>query len=202
MRALKICIIWLCLTTLPSFAASPDSPRVHVGKQTSHHHRRAPPREKCLFDEWFSRSYHPTYYLKGTGADGETLTMNDETVWVIAGNSTETVASWALNSPIVISPSRWYSKYGYYITNTRTNETATAKLSQGPFVKYAIFIQQIDWNSGFVSLSNGTRWTVRPSRSTPWQTGQAVLIGQNSGWTGYILVNINQDTYLEAGYLR
>ena len=129
--------------------------------------------------------------------------MNDETIWAIASNSTSTVASWAQNSPIVVSPSRWYSQYNYYLTNLHTNETATAKLSQGPFVKYAIFIEQIDWNSGFLTLSNGTRWSIRPSSHTsPWQTGEAVLIGQSSGWKGYILVNINRDTYLGAVYLQ
>ena len=211
----------LCLTLfssalcLPSFAVAPaiaEQPvRVQIGEKSTktHHHRhrcqaKHPKcQEKCTVKSLLYRSYRPTYYVKGVGVDGETLTMNDETVFVIANNSMATVASWTQNSPIVISPSRWYSQYSYYITNTLTHETATAKLSQGPLVKYAIFIQQIDWNSGYVYLSNGTQWTIRSSNNMrPWQAGQAVLIGQNAWLTGYILVNVNEDNYLESSYLR
>ena len=209
----------LCLTACTlSFGntPSPEQPvRVQVGnknasflhhsKKHSHRAKTKQCKAKCLSSDWFSQAYQPTYYIKSTGVDGETLTMNDETVWAIASNSASTVASWAPNSPIVITPSKWYSQYDFYITNALTHESATAKLSQGPFVKYAIFIQQIDWNSGFVYLTNGTRWTFSPScRIRPWQAGQAVLIGLNTGWAsnGYILVNINEDNYLEANYLR
>jgi hypothetical protein len=206
---LRICVLALCLTAAyaPSFGLDPEQPRVDPGS-------REEPKdccvekpqnclEKCLIDEWFSRAYQPIYYVKNTGVDGETLTMNDETVWVIAGTSMYTVASWGPNSPIVISPSRWYSQYEYYITNIFTNETVTAKLSQGPFVEYSILIQQIDWNSGLVYLSNGTRWAIHPdSRMWPWQAGQAVLIGESSGPTGYILLNINENVYLEAYYIQ
>lgn len=159
---------------------------------------------KCLGCS-FSKPYQPTYYIKGIGAGGGTLAMNDETVWLIAGNSTSIVNSWAPNSPIVITPARWYSTYGYYIKNLVTNESATAKLSQGPFMKYAIFIEQIDWNQGYIYLSNGTQWAISSDYTrNPWIEGQAVLIGENAGWTkkGYILVNINEDNYLEASYLR
>ena len=210
----------LCLTSCAlSFGNTPSTEqpvRVQVGNKNAsilrHHHKknhhRAKPQEckaKCLSNDWFSQSYQPTYYIKSTGVDGETLTMNDETVWAIASNSASIVASWTPNSPIVITPSNWYSQYDYYLTNALTHESATAKLSQGPFVKYAIFIQQIDWNNGFVYLTNGTRWTFSPSnRIRPWQAGQAVLIGLNTGWfsKSYILVNINEDNHLEANYLR
>jgi hypothetical protein len=213
----------LCLTTTcsMSFGETPPEPeqppvRVQVGNKSAslvrhphkkHHHRAKTQtcKAKCFGGEWFSQAYQPTYYVKCTGVDGETLTMNDETVWAIANNSMSTVASWAPNSPIVITPSNWYSQYDYYITNVLTHESATAKLSQGPFVKYSIFIEQIDWNGGFIYLTNGTRWTIAPSnRVRPWQAGQAVLIGLNTKWLsrGYILVNINEDNYLEANYVR
>ena len=188
---LKACLLALCLAA-PCLALNPP-------KGSSYPR----PWEKCIVDGWFSRSYHPTYFVKSTGVDGETLTMNDETIWAIASNSMDIVASWAPNSPIVISPSRWYSQYEYYLTNIATNETATAKLSQGPLVKYTILIQEIGWNTGFISLSNGTRWVVHPARDAwSWQEGQAVLIGQSSRRTGYILININENAYLEAAYVR
>ena len=103
---LKACLLALCLAA-PCLALNPP-------KGSSYPR----PWEKCIVDGWFSRSYHPTYFVKSTGVDGETLTMNDETIWAIASNSMDIVASWAPNSPIVISPSRWYSQYEYYLTNT------------------------------------------------------------------------------------
>ena len=200
---LKTCMFALCLIAAPSLALSPQEPQTQAAAAKCRHKRPKPCRKKCIINEWFSRSYHPTYFVKNTGVDGETLTMNDETIWAVASNSMQIVASWPPNSPIVISPSRWYSQYDYYLTNIVTNEIATVKLSQGPFVKHSILIQEIDWNTGFVSLSNGTSWVVRPaSDAWSWQEGQAVLIGQSSRPTGYILININENAYLEAGYVQ
>ncbi len=159
---------------------------------------------KCLPDGYYIPRYQPTYYIKSIGADGDTLTMTDETVWKIAESSAYTAARWIENSPIVITPSRWYSKYDYYITNKITNESVTAKLSQGPFVKYSVFIQQIDWHNGLVSLTNGTRWHASVDKNFYyWQVGQAVLLGENTGWSSqdYILININENTYVSANRL-
>ncbi len=175
----------------------------HKGAKNNKH--SSPLRAKCFGEKsWYIPAYQPTYYIKSIGADGDTIAMNDETVWSIDGNSSYIAARWVENTPIVITPSKWYSKYDYYITNKLTNESVTAKLSQGPFVKYSVFIQQIDWYSGAVYLTNGTRWNTSVDQNFRyWQVGQAILIGENTGWfeKDYILININENNYVTASRL-
>ena len=201
--------------TAYSDTPGPEQPvRVQVGvkkaarRPISHrrHHRKHPPQveAKCWPGGCYLPKYQPTYYIKSIGADGETVTMTDETVWKIADSSAYIAARWIENSPIVITPSQWYSKYDYYITNKLTDESITAKLSQGPFVKYAVFIQQIDWYNGFVYLTNGTRWNAfADDNFRSWQVGQAILIGENNGWfaDNYILINVNENNYVTANRL-
>jgi hypothetical protein len=180
--------------------------RRHAKKRTSARNgkKNSTIQAKCLSNNYYVPAYQPTYYIKSIGADGETLVMTDETVWSIAGSSAYLAARWVENTPIVITPSKWYSKYDYYITNKLTNESVTAKLSQGPFVKYSVLIQQIDYYNGVVYLTNGTRWSATPDRNFRyWQVGQAVLMGENTAWfeKEYILININENNYVAASRL-
>jgi hypothetical protein len=173
-------------------------------KTAKHDKKSSKCQEKCVAYSAYRPVYQPTYYIKSIGADGGTVSMSDETVWAIADSSAYTASRWIENSPIIITPSKWYSKYDYYITNKLTNESVTAKLSQGPFVKYSIFIQQIDWCNGYVYLTNGTRWNATPDHNFQyWQVGQAILIGENNKWfdKDYILININENNYVSADIL-
>lgn len=179
----------------------------HRSKRNHRKHGKAENnvKAKCFGSNWFAPAYQPTYYLKSIGADGETLVLGDESVWSIASNSAAIASRWFEGSPLIITPSKWYSQYSYYLTNKLTGESVTAKLSQGPLVKYSILIQQIDWNNGYVYLTNGTRWAVKiDDNFRYWQSGQAVLIGENTvGWfeKDYILININENNYVIASRL-
>lgn len=157
-----------------------------------------------------TRSFRPVYYLKDVGAKGKTLTTADETIWEISSRTAATAGRWQPNSPLIIQPNRnWFSTAEYYLYNVSTNEYVEADLSQGPFLKYSLLIQQINYYTGYVQLSNGTEWFVGRSqlagiRFPSWQLNQAVLIGENTSWFGpkYILVNINENNYVPASQLR
>lgn len=148
---------------------------------------------------WVSTSPKHVYILKNVGSKGKTLTTLDETIWEISSMDAPKLAYWAPNSPIIIMPNySWFSAYDYMLHNQWTNESVKANLSQGPFVKHATFIQQIDSRSGYVKLSNGSVWTVNRSREVDnWRPGQAVLIGENDTWMGKpnILININENNF-------
>lgn len=156
---------------------------------------------KCCSNRWYVPPYQPTYYIKSIGAGGSTIVMYDETVFAIDDSSAYIAARWVENSPIIITTSGWGSKYEYCIKNEITKESVTAKLSQGPFEKYAVYISYIDWNNGQVYLKDGSRWEVTPNTNfLYWTKDQAVLMGKNTGWWGrdYILININENNYLTA----
>jgi hypothetical protein len=150
------------------------------------------------------QAYTPFYYIKSIGVDGETLVTTDETMWQISKHSTKIASRWSPNCTITITPSSWYSSYDYYLVNNTTGEQVTAKLSQGPFLEYAIFITHLNPYNGTVSLSNGMQWHVSRNRNfASWQVGQAVLIGNNSSWFGkdHILININENNYATSDRL-
>lgn len=217
-----LCFIFVsCATCGISYAGNDPAPqqpeRVEVGTKEQHekkcphkrhthvkHNKKSKCIAKCLGNSWCVPAYRPTYFVKSIGADGGTISLSDESVWTLSENSWYIASRWVENSPIVISPSKWYSKFDYYLTNKLTNESVTAKLSQGPFKKYAIFIQKIDWYSGYVYLTNGTRWNASVDENFRyWQEGQAVLIGENTGWfeKDNILININENNYVTASRL-
>ena len=218
MRKAIVCLAAMTITLLGTngLTTEGDQPatlpqRVEVGqkrgmKKKSGHHKQnhSNAQAKCYDPYCQPYWYQPTYYIKSIGADGGTIVTTDETVWAIADSSAWNASRWYENTPVVITPSRWYSKYDYYLVNKLTNESVTAKLSQGPFLKYSVLIQTIDPSTGFVSLSNGTRWFVsRDSAFYYWQPGQAVLMGENTVWGDKknILININENNYLSADIL-
>ena len=205
----------LCLISPAGTAFTADAPqrielgkekccRHHHPKEKSHHKNQPKVIAKCCDSSAYYQAFQPTYYIKGIGADGSSIALTDESIWTIAASSAPIACRWTQNTPILITPSHWYSQYRYYLVNKLTSESVTAKLSQGPFRKYSILIDHIDQCHGFVYLSNGTRWLVSPDwQFSSWKTHQAVLIGENNSWFGnpYILININENNYVTASLL-
>lgn len=182
----------------------PDRVTVGVKKYPKHgckHHKKKSTdlQEKCVAPS--SRTFNPIYYVKSIGVDGETVITTDETVWQIASSSAQVARCWPTNTMITISPSGWFSRYDYYLTNTATGESVNAKLSQGPFLQYAIFITQLNQFNRTVTLSNGMGFQMSSdSALASWKVGEAVLLGINTGWFGgpSMIVNINENNYVTA----
>lgn len=158
---------------------------------------------------WNSSYIQPVYRIKGIGASGRTLTFDNETIWEISDSSSSTVRTWSIGSYVVITPnSSWFSSYTYRLENLSDNRsTATANLSEGPFKKYATFINAIDRINNIVSLTDGSLWSIATDSSSlslfrTWRVGQAVLLGEGRGWFGWpngnIILNINENQYVPA----
>lgn len=157
---------------------------------------------------WYS--YPITRHVKGVGADGTTLTMDDQTIWKISSATASIARRWTPGTTFIIYPNNWtfsslFSKYEYALYNELTHEHVEARLSQGPFVQYAILTTHIyqNGNAIFVQLSDGSNWKVYDSRNNretvqEWKVRQAVLVGKNYSsipfyMAEYILININQN---------
>jgi len=153
-----------------------------------------------------SYNINPLYIIKSIGATGRTLTFDNETIWEISDSSSYTARNWAPGSYVVIIPNTsWFSSYTYRLENVLDHSSVSANLSEGPFMKYAIFIAFIDRMTNTVGLSDNSIWTVATDSQTlrlfhSWQNGQAILVGENRGWFGWpngnILVNINENAYI------
>ena len=150
----------------------------------------------------------PLYRVKSIGATGKTLTFDNETIWEVSNSSYNTIRSWTPGAYVVIIPNTsWFSSHTYRIENTYDHSSITANLSEGPFMKYAIFISFIDRMTNTVGLTDNSIWAISSnSRDSKlfnsWQNGQAILIGENRGWFGWpngnILININENEYISS----
>ena len=147
------------------------------------------------------QEYRPVYFITSVGSGGNTLYTHDETVWLISSRDARKASRWSAQSPITITPNySYFSSYDYRLINQTTRESVKANLSQGPLMKYALFIRRID-SYGYIELEDNSQWKVnRSSRFYTWKIGQAVLLGENSSWFGreHILVNINENNYMTA----
>ena len=167
--------------------------------------------EKCfgLFD---SPYVQPLYRIKGIGATGRTLTFDNETIWELSSSFTDRAKSWTPGSYVVIVPNtRWFSSYTYQLENVSDKSSIPADLSEGPFKKYALYIEAIDRLSNKVSLTDGSFWQIASDSSSSslfsnWKVGQAVLLGENRGWFGWtngaIMININENNYIPSKRYR
>ncbi len=156
--------------------------------------------------------YNVTRSVRGVGARGTTLTMDDQTIWEIASSSASTAKKWGAGTTFTIYPnnwsiSSWLSSYEYALYNEATGDWVESTLSEGPFVKYAVLISDIDYYQGYVRLSDGSMWKMGNSyfelqKLATWGTRQAVLVGKNTGWftPSFILININQNEYIAADF--
>jgi len=152
--------------------------------------------------DWYVQDYRPVYYITTVGSGGNTISTHDETVWLISSRDARKASRWVAETPITITPNlSWFSSYDYRLVNQITRGSVEANLSQGPLMKYALFIRRIDPYYGYIELEDNSQWKVDTgSRLYTWKIGQAILLGENTSWFGrdYILVNINENNYMTA----
>jgi hypothetical protein len=171
-------------------------------------------REVCgyLFD-----AYPPLYYpasthcLIGVSALGDSVELEDGSVWKICRYDGYKALSWRSNDPLTITQNhQWFSSYDYRIVNQNTGETLEAKLFLGPlsFGPHTLYITGIDHVSGDLIVTNGSGesidWEISVSDIglfQNWALGDAVIVGQNSGWDSNseaLLINVNMNNSVRA----
>lgn len=137
------------------------------------------------------------------GVLGESVTLEDGSVWSVSSDDTYKTLNWLTSDLIVVSPNHaWFSVYDYVITNQNTGVSVKANLILGPIVDavYRHWVVAIDYLWDRVWLEDGSIWTLFDSSiSKQWQVGDTVIIGVNDGWfsTSYpnILINVNMLNY-------
>ena len=200
----KLAVLFAVICSISMYGI--DRPTsIHEKAIGPHHfvppHKKSDKVKKGLKD-WYGQDYQPVYYITTVGSGGNTISTHDETVWLISPKTAKKASWWVAETPITITPNySWFSFYDYCLVNQITKESVEANLSQGPLMKYALFIRRIDPYYGYIELEDNSQWKVDTgSRLYTWQIGQAILLGENSSWFGrdYILVNINENNYMTA----
>ncbi len=152
-----------------------------------------------------------THWLSAVSAIGDSVELEDGSVWRISRYDGQKALSWRLNDPLTITQNhRWFSSYNYRIINQNTGASLEANLFLGPlqYGEHTLYICAIDRVSGYLLLldSQGetTQWEISSGDSDPfqdWVVNDAVVIGQNSGWDAScesILINISMNDFVRA----
>src|SRR5579872_4860788 len=147
------------------------------------------------------------HWLIGTSSLGDSIEIEDSSIWKINGYDSYKALSWRSNDPLLITQNtRWFSSYNYKIVNQATGSSLEANLIIGPLQFGALTktIAFIDWHMGEIVLTDLSRYQISCydiSVFSNWQINDAVIVGYNSGWDSNcesILINVNMDNFIRA----
>ncbi len=165
-----------------------------------------------LFDE-YPPLYYPasTHSLIGVSALGDSVELEDGSVWKICRYDGYKALGWRSNDPLTITQNhQWFSRYAYRIVNENTGVCLEANLFLGPLAygKHTMYITGIDRMSGELIVTNGSGESIHWEISANdfdlfqnWALADAVIIGQNSGWDSEceaLLINVNMNVSVRA----
>jgi hypothetical protein len=172
------------------------------------------PRDACnyIFDEYPPIYYPPSIHcLTGVSALGDSVELEDGSVWKISLYDGYKALRWHSDDPIMITQNhQWFSKFNYRIVNQNTGTCLEANLFLGPLEhgQYTLYITSIDRAAGELEITNGWRESIHWEISAGdiaafqnWVLGDAVIIGQNSGWDSdceALLINVNLNASVRA----
>lgn len=152
-------------------------------------------------------TFHPGAYHNMVFASpfGETLELEDNSVWEVRLSDVYKVVSWLPSDVLVISPNHsWFSSYQYVITNQQSGDAIAVNLFLQPICRgpYTHWIVGIDYYNHYIYLEDGTVWIMSAFDNNivyRWMTGDCVLIGINDGCFSSsnpnILINVNTLDY-------
>ena len=162
---------------------------------------------------FFNNKYPPVYYSPGmhrlaaVSAFGDSVELEDGSVWKVSPYDASKVAFFTSQDPIVITQNhRWFSKYQYKLINQSTGASLETNLHLGPIKDgaYTLYVIGVDTIRGEVILSDQTRWGISSydfSDFQDWILYDAIIIGHNSGWDSGcqgLLINVTLNSSVRA----
>ncbi len=202
------------------FVASLLIPMLHFANEENRAERYTPgerqPTKETTREEGSSKFFNkqPAIYfsqgmhsVSAVDAFGNSLELEDGSVWKISPYDAPKVAHWKAQDPILVTQNhRWFSKYSYRLINQATGAALEANLFLGPIKNgtYTRYIMSIDLSRGEVVLNDQTRWQVSSLDECSfqdWMLYDAVIIGYNSGWDANcegLLINVNMNQWVRA----
>jgi hypothetical protein len=160
-----------------------------------------------------ARNLPPVYFspamhsLAAVSAFGESLELEDGSVWKVSIYDAPKVAMWGSQEPVLITQNTsWFSNYQYCLVNQITGDVLEANLFLGPLKDgpYTRYIVSIDATRGELVLNDHTRWSVSSydlSAFHDWMLYDTVILGHNSSWDSSsqgLLINVNMNQAVRA----
>lgn len=154
---------------------------------------------------YYYNSTHPGAYHQAIGVShfGETIELEDGSIWSVAIGNRFVAMSWLMTDRITISPNTSWFGTDFILFNETTGESVEADLRYGPVLGglYTYQITSIDYIGGIVYLQDSS-WAISFSdedKVYKWLPGDTVIIGHNTGWNASIrpniLINVNVNDY-------
>lgn len=159
------------------------------------------------------------YYPVAISALGDTIELNDRSVWLVASSDAKIAMNWARQQEIylanggpglsvVITPNHsWFSSYQFCLTEQTTGTSVKANLYLGPLYNglFTHWIVAINYYTQEVCLDDGSIWKLSGLDAgvfNHWLINDTVIIGVNDGFLSSskpnILINVNTLTYSRA----
>ena len=173
-----------------------------------------PTEDACgyIFDD-YPPLHHPasTHRLIGVSDLGDSVELEDGSVWKICHYDGYKAMQWRSHDPITITQNhRWFSSYRYRIVNQNSGESLEANLFLGPleYGQNTLYVTGIDRIAGDLIITNGfgeaLRWEISSNDLSVfqnWAVHDAIIIGQNSSWDKgceTLLINVNMNNSVRA----
>lgn len=145
------------------------------------------------------------HYPKGVSIFGETVELEDGSLWSIYSGDRYLTLNWLVTDDIVITPNwTWYSIFQYRLVNQQTGASVQASLTLGPIYAgfYTHWIVAIDYYNNQICLEDGSVWSMSAfdtSITNKWLINDTIIIGVNDGVLSStrpnILINVNTNNY-------
>lgn len=173
--------------------------------------------EEVIENNFIFDFYPPVYFpacahrVTEISVMGDSIKLEDGSIWKIGLYDSSRVLNWQINDVVTITQNhRWFTSYKYRIVHQQSGCSLETNLFIGPVEKglYTLYISHLDPMDGKVYLISGkgelTHWEISSSDQalfSKWRIGDAVIVGQNSGWDRScesFLINVNENEGLRA----
>lgn len=147
------------------------------------------------------------HFVTGVGLLGETLELEDGSVWDVSYADGYKTLNWLTTDNIVIKPHHsLFSVYDYVIHNLSTGTSVKANLATTPYLFGVNSHWVINMLGDQITLEDGSIWDTASYdwiKKLSWVLNDHIIIGVNDDWltSGVypnILINANEDTFVDA----
>ncbi|MGM0440329.1 MAG: hypothetical protein ACQEP8_04355 [Chlamydiota bacterium] len=152
---------------------------------------------------WWDNYNGDDHWVVGVSLSGDTVELNDGSIWHIYSGHSKKTLSWLTSDKIVIEAnSNRLSYFQYKLTNESLGHSVKARMVKGPFYSgpFTLWIEAI--SDKHVWLSDGSVWNLSIFDDDVyygWIANDTIIVGINNDWLSgfnpYILINVNTNDY-------
>jgi len=166
--------------------------------------------QRGFFQDNSPTSSYVFHWISELAYLSDTLVMEDGSVWHINHSDRNTLKTWKISDPLVITQAGWFSSNKYKIVNKNSNTSVDANLSLGSTIdgQYSHRIIEVDRNRGEIVLGNGSRWNISYGDRNilaDWLNNDTIIIGMNTAYFSggdFLLIDVEANSFVKANLIQ